>query len=231
MPTLSIVIPVYNEKKYIAEILNKVDRLEITGLDKEVVIVDDGSTDGTIDLLKMINRPNWRVIFSEHNQGKGAALRQGFKHTTGDIVAIQDADLEYSPPDLEPLVQAIVRGQAKVAYGSRMISKNPVGHLSYYLGNKLISWLAQVLYRAQITDVETCYKVFSGPLLRQLSLRQNDFGFEVEVTAKVLRQGIKILELPISYRPRQFNEGKKISWIDGCKALWLLIVYRFNYHD
>lgn len=228
MPTLSIVVPVYNERRYIKEILKRLQALTVGQMAKEVIIVDDGSTDGTVEILKEISQPGWQIIFSSRNEGKGSALRKGFAKTTGEIVAIQDADLEYHPFDLRPLVELVAAKQTQVAYGSRMINKNPIGHISYYLGNKLISWLAQVLYQVKITDVETCYKVFDGQLLRSLRLEQDDFAFEVEVTAKILKQGIKIIELPISYQPRQFAEGKKISWLDGLKALWLLVKYRFD---
>ncbi len=225
---LSIVVPVYNEKNYIINILKKVRELNIENVEKEIIVVDDKSTDGTADILKSLNNDDYKIIFSQKNEGKGSALRKGFLQATGDIIAIQDADLEYDPKDLKKLVEEILSGREKVVYGSRMTGNNPIGHISYYIGNKLISFLANFLYQNKISDVETCYKVFKAEIIKNLKLQQNDFAFEVEVTAKILKQGIKIKELPISYNPRKFSEGKKIKWIDGVKAILLLIKYRFD---
>jgi len=224
---LSIIIPVYNEKKYILEVLKRVEELTLDNLKKEIVIVDDGSTDGTKELLKPLAH-KYKIIFHEQNQGKGAALKTGFKNSQGDIIAIQDADLEYHPSDLAKLVQPIVTGQTLVVFGSRMLGNNPIGHWRYYFGNRAISWLTNFLYKAKLTDVETCYKVFHRQVLDNIKIEHNCFGEEVEFTTKLLKNKISILELPISYSPRKFDEGKKISWRDGVKALWLLIKYRFK---
>ena len=228
MPKLSIVIPVYNEQEYIAEILKRVGELAVPGVSKEIIVVDDGSTDTTADILKNLNPQHYRVVFHPTNQGKGAALRTGFAQATGDVIAIQDADLEYNPEDLPQLVIPVLAGAAKVVYGSRLSRPNPIGYRAYYLGSKLISMVTSLLYHTELTDVETGYKVFDASVLKPLKLEQNDFAFEVEVTAKLLRQGVKIIERPISYAPRQFYQGKKINWTDGVKALWLLVKYRFG---
>jgi len=227
MKKISIIIPVFNEKRYVAELISRVQGVNFAGLEKEIIIIDDGSNDGTREILEQF-LDRHKIIFHSKTQGKGAALRSGFKISTGDIIAVQDADLEYNPEDLNKLAVPIVAGQAKVVYGSRMIGKNPIGHLAYYFGNKFISLIARILYNCRLTDIETCYKVFSRDVLTNFDLESNDFGFDPEFTAKVLKNKIAIIELPISYSPRKFNQGKKIGWHDGLKAIWLLIKYRFK---
>ena len=224
---VSVIIPVFNEKDFIVTILDKLEQVSFFPAVKEVVIVDDCSTDGTKTILENF-QDKYKIIFHHKNQGKGAALKTGFKNATGDIIAIQDADLEYNPQDLKKLVVVILAEEAQVVYGSRMTAKNPVGHYAYYLGNKLISLLTRILYGSKLTDVETCYKVFKKEILDNLNLEEDDFGFEVEFTAKVLKSGLTIKELPISYNPRKFSQGKKISWQDGIKAIGLLFKYRFS---
>ncbi|MFA6382761.1 MAG: glycosyltransferase family 2 protein [Candidatus Buchananbacteria bacterium] len=224
MKKISIVIPVYNEKDYILKTLERVEKLSFSGLEKEIIVVDDGSTDGTTEILKSLES-KYKIIY-QNNGGKGAALRAGFTTSTGEIIAIQDADLEYDPAEIVRLIKPIIDGKSEVVYGSRMLGHNPIGHRRYYLGNELISWLTNVLYRSHLTDVETGHKVFKKSILENLNLQENDFGFEVEFTAKILKNQIPILELPISYAPRKFDEGKKINWQDGLKALWLLVKYR-----
>lgn len=225
MQTISIVIPVYNEKKYILEILKRVEAVEIN-LEKEIIIVDDGSNDGTSEILAQL-KDRYKILFHEKNLGKGAALKTGFTQASGEIIAIQDADLEYDPRELAKLVEPILQDQTQVVYGSRIKGKNKIGHLRYYLGNILISAWANVLYGQRLSDVETCYKVFKKEVLDKIEIESLDFGFEAEFTAKVLKNKFSIIELPISYQPRSFKEGKKICWRDGIKALWLLIKYRF----
>lgn len=227
MALVSIVIPVYNERLYIDQVLKRTMTVLFPGCDKEIIVVDDCSTDGTDQVLAPWSS-RCIIIRHQRNRGKGAALRTGFEHCSGDIIAIQDADWEYQPKDLVPLVAAVNSGQTLVAYGSRLIAQNPVGHFFYYWGNKVISLLTTVLYGVWLTDVETGHKVFKRSALAGLALEQNDFGFEIEVTAKLLRRGIHIVELPTSYAPRKFSQGKKINWRDGVKAIWLLIKYRFR---
>lgn len=224
---VSIVIPVYNEKNYILKTLEKVKTFDLKGLDKEIIVVDDGSTDGTKEILKKVGS-DYKIIFHHKNHGKGAALKTGFKNCTGEIIAIQDADLEYNPDEIPKLIALILAGQTEVVYGSRMMGKNPIGHWRYYLGNKLISFCCNFLYQGGLTDIETGQKVFLRQVLEKISLEQADFGFEVELTAKILKNKITILELPVGYLPRRFSEGKKINWLDGIKALWLLVKYRFS---
>ncbi len=227
MPKVSIVVPVYNEKKYILKILEKLDQLSLPNIEKEIVVVDDGSTDGTREILKSTGT-KYKIIFQSKNLGKAEALKTGFKNCSGEIIVTQDADLEYNPADIAKLIQPVIRGEFAVVYGSRMIARNPIGHIFYYWGNRLISTFTRFFYQHRITDVETGYKVFKKDILQKIHLVESGFGFEAEFTAKVLRSKIKILELPISYSPRKFSEGKKISWRDGIKALWLLIKYRFK---
>jgi glycosyltransferase involved in cell wall biosynthesis len=224
MPLISIVIPVYNEQKYIQKTLARLADLSISGWQKEIIIVDDGSTDGTRELLRDL-KSDYKIIFQAKNGGKGLALRTGFAACQGEIIAIQDADWEYDPADLPPLIDLLISGQAQVVYGSRMHNKNPIGHYRYYLGNVLLSGLASLVYGCRLTDIETGYKVFKKDLLAGIELVQNDFGIEIELTAKFIKQGVKIIEQPIGYRPRRFYEGKKIGWCDGLKAIWLLFKY------
>ena len=223
---VSVVMPVYNEKEFILPALDRLAAINFPGLDKEVIVVDDGSTDGTKELL--LKRQTEKVFFHQKNLGKGAALMTGFAQCSGDIIAIQDADLEYDPNDLVKLVELVASGQAPVAYGSRMMGKNPVGHYAYYLGNKLISLVTRILYGAALTDVETGYKVFRKDVLDSVALSEPRFGFEIQFTVNVLKSHLVIKELPIKYAPRQFSQGKKIGWRDGVEALWLLIKYRFG---
>lgn len=227
MTKISIIVPVYNEQRYIGEILRRLLAVEFADCQKEIIVVDDGSTDQTTVILENF-KASCQVITKKQNEGKGAALRTGFAAATGEIIAIQDADLEYNPNDLPALVAPVLAGRYQVVYGSRMIGQNPIGHIAYYLGNKLISWGFNRLYRSNLSDIETGYKVFLRQLLSKFVLESNDFGFEIELTAKILKNQIPILELPISYSPRQFKDGKKIRSFDGLKALWLLVRYYFS---
>lgn len=225
MEKLSIVIPCYNEEKTILEIVRRVEAADL-GVVKEIVVVDDGSKDRTPEILKTLDRAT--VILLPENRGKGAALRAGFAAATGDYVVVQDADLEYDPADLKILVVKAREGH-KVVYGSRRLGRgrNPMAGLTYYAGGVLLSWLTNVLYGTRITDEPTCYKMFERNLLLGLPLTCTGFEFCPEVTAKVARRGEKIVEVPISYRPRSRNEGKKINWKDGLIAIWTLIKNRF----
>lgn len=222
---LSVLIPAYNEIKSIDTLLEKIQAVPLT---KEIIIVDDGSTDGTRDRLATYqSEPNIRVIYHEHNQGKGAAIRTAIQHMTGDIAIVQDADLEYEPQDYLALVQPIVDGKEKVVYGSRFLNReNRHSYMTFYIGGQVVTLLTNILYNQRLTDEPTCYKVFDTNFLRSIPLECTRFEFCPEVTAKVAKRGIRIKELPISYYPRSIAEGKKISWFDGLEAIWVLLKYR-----
>lgn len=228
---VSVLIPVFNEVKTLTQVLDSVSSANYCGLDKEIVLVDDGSTDGTRNLLASLDAGKYsaRVFFHEKNQGKGAALRTAQEHAEGDIILIQDADLEYSPKEYPNLLQPILEGHADVVYGSRLSggSVTRAFNFTHYLGNKFLTLLTNILYNCTITDMETCYKVFKAPVFKKVTIRSNRFDFEPEITAKILKQGVRIYELPISYYGRDYSEGKKITWVDGFGAIWALIKFRF----
>lgn len=226
MNKITILIPVYNEYNTLNKILAKIENIDFYGLNKEIILIDDCSTDGTKELYKDLN---YKVLYHERNLGKGAALRDGFKEATGDIVTIQDADLEYNPEDLLPLVKVVMDNKADVAYGSRFmnIDMSKDYMLTHLLGNKALTIITNILYGANLTDMETCYKVFKSEYVKNLNIKSNRFDFEPEITAKVLKQGARLKEVPISYNARSFDEGKKISWKDGFAAIFALIKFRF----
>ena len=229
-PLLSVLIPVYNEAKTLREIISRVDAVDIGGLHKELIIVDDGSTDGTRDVLKeLMETTSHRIYFHGHNMGKGAALRTALTYATGDIVLIQDADLEYDPKEYNELVKPIVEGRADVVYGSRLSGGKVARAFNFwhYIGNKFLTLITNVLYNATLSDMETCYKVFRADVIKNIQIKSNRFDFEPEITAKVLRRKYKLYEMPISYYGRDFSEGKKITWRDGFAAVWALVKYRF----
>lgn len=239
MKKLSIIIPVYNEENTIKEILNKVVSVKIT-LKKEIICIDDGSIDNSANIIKkLIKRKGKDNIdikyFYKENMGKGSAIRLGFKKATGDVFIIQDADLEYNPEDYNKLLELIIKKKFKVVYGSRYLSPETGhfkehNHLTYEIhkiGNRFLSLITSILYGTRITDMETCYKVFTREVYDKLNLHSNDFAIEPEITSKILKKGYKIKELDISYFSRDFKEGKKITWKDGVKALFYLIKYRF----
>ncbi len=222
---LSIVIPVYNERDTILEILQHVQEVS---LPKEIIVVDDGSTDGTRDILQGIPpSEDMKIIFHPSNMGKGAALRKGFEAVTGDIVVIQDADLEYDPSEYPVLIQPILENKADVVYGSRFLSgPHRVLFFWHSVGNKLLTTLSNMLTDLNLTDMETCYKVFRANILKRIQMRENRFGFEPEFTAKVAKARYRVYEVPISYRGRDYSEGKKISWKDGVAAIYFILKYR-----
>ncbi|MBI2441983.1 MAG: glycosyltransferase family 2 protein [Lentisphaerae bacterium] len=227
---LSVVIPVYNEAPTIEQIARAVSAVNLN-LAKELVLVDDGSTDGTREVLRRLqaDHPEWKIIFHDVNQGKGAALRAGFQAATGDIVLIQDADLEYDPNDYPALLAPILAGKADVVYGSRFLGGGPhrVVFFWHSVGNKLLTLLSNMMTDLNLTDVEVGYKVFRSEILRGLTLCERRFGFEIEITAKVARRRCRIYEVPIAYYGRDYSEGKKITWKDGFRALWCIFKYHF----
>lgn len=221
---LSIVIPVYNEKDTVREIIQRVKAVDI---DKEIIIVDDFSTDGTRDILQDMAAKGEKVLLHDKNMGKGAALRTGFRHITGDYCIVQDADLEYDPEDYHKLIAPVLKGKAIVVYGSRFTGEHRNMFFHHWLGNKLLTFATNLLYNTTISDMETCYKLFRSDIIKSIDIKSDRFNFEPEITAKVLKNGIRIYEVPISYAGREFSEGKKITWRDGISALWSLIKYRF----
>lgn len=226
---LSVIIPVYNEAATIAQIIERVLAVEIDSTEKEIVVVDDGSTDGSGAVLAALatRRPNpLKIVHHERNQGKGAAIRTALEHVTGDIVITQDADLEYDPQEYPSLLAPFEDPAVQVVYGSRNLLRNPHSSWSFYWGGRLLSWIANLLYGSHITDEATGYKLFRTDLLRSLNLQSTGFEFCPEVTSKLLLRGVKIHEVPISYQPRSFDEGKKIDWRDGLQAIWTLLKYR-----
>ena len=253
-PTLSIVIPIYNEMASLKELLQQVVNVEI-GMKKELILVDDFSTDGTRDVLKQIegmedisceirsylevtempvnkkkkntDEISAKVFYHDVNKGKGATLRTGFQHITGDITLIQDADLEYDPADYPKLLKPILDGEADVVYGSRFMKGKQTGLLRSYLANQFLTSLANIVNGTKLTDMETCYKVIRTSILKEISLYSDRFGFEPEITAKLAKRKCKIVEVPISYRGRDYHEGKTVSWKDGIAAIFHIFRFRF----
>lgn len=224
---LSVVIPCYNEKNTIEKIVDLVRSVE--GVEKEIIIVDDASKDGTIEILRGLQAkyPDVEVFYKDVNKGKGDTLKVGFQHTTGDYVIIQDADLEYDPQDYKKLLRALEEEKVDVIYGSRFSGSYEKMSTLHYFGNKLLTLITNLLFGVMLTDMETCYKLMPGDFVRKLDIKSARFEFEPEVTAKILKAGLKIKEVPISYKGRAFSEGKKITWRDGFSAVLSLVKFRF----
>jgi glycosyltransferase involved in cell wall biosynthesis len=243
---LSIIMPVYNERATLEEIVQRVQATDLTvnprstslilpgpvAVEREIIIVDDGSTDGTRNILdewRISPPPNMQIIYHERNSGKGAALRTGFQHATGDLMIVQDADLEYDPRDYVKLLEPLLEGRAPVIYGSRFLGgPRAAMSLSHTLGNQLLTVITNLLYGTSLSDMETCYKCFRREVIDGITLRSRAFEIEPELTAKILKRGYTIFEVPISYNGRAFHEGKKISWKDGFSAVRTLVRYRFT---
>ena len=223
-PLLSVVMPVYNERTTIDEIIRRVLAVPLR---IELIVVDDGSKDGTADILDALQRELHFTLLRQANAGKGAALRRGFAAVTGDIVVIQDADLEYSPEEFPQLIELICQGKADVVYGSRFLGRHRAFMFAHYVGNKFVTFATNVLYNTMLTDMETCYKAMRSDVLRSMVLKSNGFGIEPEITAKIFKRGYRVYEVPITYAGRGYQEGKKITWRAGFTALWVLLKYRF----
>jgi glycosyltransferase involved in cell wall biosynthesis len=225
-PLLSVVMPAYNERETIETIIGRVMAVPLR---IELIVVDDGSTDGTRDILAGLQAEHgFKLVLQPKNGGKGAALRRGFEEVTGDLVVIQDADLEYSPEEFPDLIELICQGRADVVYGSRFLGRRRVFLFTHYAGNRLLTLITNILYNTILTDMETCYKVMRTEVLRSFELKSNGFGIEPEMTAKIFKRDYRVYEVPITYDGRGYDEGKKITWRDGVVALWVLLKYRFT---
>src|SRR4051812_9874595 len=225
-PLLSVVMPVFNEKATIDEIIR---RTLAVPLRLQLIVVDDCSTDGTREMLTALQRElGFTLVLQAQNAGKGSALRRGFQEVKGDLVVIQDADLEYSPEEFPQLIELICQGRADVVYGSRFLGRHRVFLFTHYAGNRFLALVTNVLYNTMLSDMETCYKVMRTEVLRSMTLQSDGFGIEPELTAKIFKRHYRVYEVPITYDGRGYDEGKKITWRDGFVALWVLLKYRFT---
>ena len=229
MKKLSIIIPVYNEASTLHEIVSRVSAVDLNELEfeKELIAVDDASTDESWGILQELKDSFEVIERHDVNRGKGAAIRTALTHVTGDYVIIQDADLEYDPDEYLKLLHPVVKGKAEVVYGSRFTGERRNMFLHHWIGNRFLTMITNILFDTTLSDMETCYKLFSRQSLEGITIRSDRFNFEPEITAKILKKGIRIYEIPISYTGREYTEGKKITWRDGFSALWTIIRYRF----
>ena len=224
-PLLSVVMPIYNERQTVEEIIDRVLKVPLR---VELIAVDDASTDGSRDLVAgLAAKRGFKHILQERNRGKGAAVRRGIAEATGDVIVVQDADLEYSPEEYPDLLDLIVKGKADAVYGSRFIGRHRCFLFTHYLANLFLNLVTNVLYNTTLTDMETCFKAVRAELLKSMALKSDRFGIEPEITAKLFKRGARVYEVPITYDGRDYAEGKKITWKDGFPALWTLIKYRF----
>ncbi len=223
---LSVIVPVFNERNTVVEIMRRMRAVDLP-IEREIIVVDDGSSDGTQQVLAQLGDSTVKIVKHPANRGKGAAIRTGLEHVTGDLVLIQDADLEYDPEDWPKLLAPIFSGKATVVYGSRFTGERRNMLYLHWVGNRALSFVTNVLYNTTLSDMETCYKLFDRRVLDGITIRSDRFDFEPEITAKVLRRRIRIYEVPISYTGREFEEGKKITWRDGFAALYALVKFRF----
>jgi len=225
-PLLSVVMPVYNERETVEEMIRRVLAVPLR---TQLIVVDDCSTDGTRDVLLGLSKDlGFTLLLQTANAGKGSALRRGFEAVRGDLVVIQDADLEYSPEEFPQLIELICEGRADVVYGSRFLGRHRVFMFTHYAGNRFLTLVTNVLYNTMLSDMETCYKVMRTEVLRSMRLESDGFGIEPELTAKIFKRGYRVYEVPITYDGRGYEEGKKITWRDGVVALWVLVKYRFT---
>jgi glycosyltransferase involved in cell wall biosynthesis len=225
-PLLSVVMPVYNERETVEEMIRRVLAVPLR---TQLIVVDDCSTDGTRDVLLGLSKDlGFTLLLQTANAGKGSALRRGFEAVRGDLVVIQDADLEYSPEEFPQLIELICEGRADVVYGSRFLGRHRVFMFTHYAGNRFLTLVTNVLYNTMLSDMETCYKVMRTEVLRSMRLESDGFGIEPEMTAKIFKRGYRVYEVPITYDGRGYEEGKKITWRDGVVALWVLLKYRFT---
>jgi len=224
-PLLSVVMPVYNESATLEEM---VERVIAVPLRKELIAVDDASSDGSREILARLSQKHgFRVLLQDRNRGKGAAVRRGIAEARGDVIVMQDADLEYSPEEFPELIDLIVKGKADAVFGSRFLGRHRCFLFTHYLANLFLNLVTNVLYNTTMTDMETCHKAVRADLLKSLPLRSDRFGIEPEITAKLFKRGARVYEVPITYEGRDYAEGKKITWRDGFPALWALVKYRF----
>jgi glycosyltransferase involved in cell wall biosynthesis len=225
-PLLSVVMPVFNEKATVEEIVARVLAVPVR---IELIAVDDASTDGSHELLERLSREKgFRLLRQDRNQGKGAAVRRGIEAATGDVIVVQDADLEYSPEEYPDLLDLITKGKADAVFGSRFIGRHRCFLFTHYLANLFLNLVTNVLYNTTMTDMETCFKAVRADVLKDLDLKSDRFGIEPEITAKLFKRGARVYEVPITYEGRDYSEGKKITWRDGFPALWTLLKYRFT---